>query len=71
MALMVHGRFNSNKIYFALITSLIEYSKKLPKITTKSKKKTRQSSKTDVSDFKHECAEMFLIKFCHHGSSFK
>ena len=36
MALMGHGTFNSNKIYFVLMTSLIEYSEKLAKITAKS-----------------------------------
>ena len=38
--------------------------KKLAKIAAKSLKKTRQSSKTDISDFKLECGKMFLIKFC-------
>ena len=36
---MDHGTFNSNTIYFVLITSLIEYRKKLVKTTAKSKKK--------------------------------
>ena len=44
MALMGHGTFNSNKIYFFLITQLIEYRKKLIKLTVK--------RKTDISDFK-------------------
>ena len=35
---MDHGTFNSKKVYFVLITSLIKYRKKL----------ARQSSKTDV-----------------------
>ena len=35
---------------------------KLVKITAKSKK-TRQSSKTDISDFKLKCGKMFLTKF--------
>ena len=38
MALMAHGTFNSNKIYFALITWLIEYRKELAKVTVKVKK---------------------------------
>ena len=33
---MGHGAFNSNKIYFALITKLIEEGKKLAKIKAKS-----------------------------------
>ena len=33
----------------------------LAKITAKSKKKTRQSSKADVSDFKIEFTKMFLV----------
>ena len=36
MALMGHGTFNSNKMYFVLNTWLIEYQKKLSKLTAKS-----------------------------------
>ena len=54
MVLMGHGPFHSNTVYFALITGLIEYRKKLAKITAKSKKKTRQSLKTDVSDWVYQ-----------------
>ena len=44
----------------------------LAKVTAKSlKKPPRQSSMTDVSDFKLECAKMFLMKFCQHGSNFR
>ena len=71
MVLMGHGTFHSNTVYFALITGLIEYRKKLAKITAKSKKKTRQSLKTDVSDFKTECTKMFLMKLYQHGSNFR
>ena len=46
MVLMGHGPFHSNTVYFALITGLIEYRKKLAKITAKSKKK----NKTIVKD---------------------
>ena len=46
MVLMGHGTFHSNTVYFALITGLIEYRKKLAKITAKSKKK----NKTIVKD---------------------
>ena len=61
---MGHGTFNSNKIYFVLVTWLIEYIKKFSKIKAKGKKETRQSSKADISDFKLECAKTFLTKFC-------
>ena len=37
--------------------------KKLSKNNNKRLKKTRQSSKTDISDFKLECAKMILMKF--------
>ena len=41
MALMGHGTFNSNKIYFVLIVWLTEYIKELGKIAAKNfKKKT-------------------------------
>ena len=33
-------------------------------------KKTKQSSKTDISDFKLECVKTFLMKFCLDGSNF-
>ena len=36
--------------------------KKVRKITAKIEK-TRQSSKEDISDFKLECAKVFLMKF--------
>ena len=39
MVLMVHGTFDSNKMYFILIPLLIEYGRELAKITAKSKKK--------------------------------
>ena len=35
---------------------------KLAKVTSKIKEK--QSSETDIPDFKLECAKMFLFKFC-------
>ena len=56
---MGHGTFNFNQIYFVLITWLIEYRTESSKITAKSKKKqkTRQSSKSDISDFKIECVK--------------
>ena len=41
MVFMGHGTFNSNKIYFILITSLIEYSKKSAKIIAECEKKTK------------------------------
>ena len=44
---------------YVLITKLIENRKKFSKNTGKKFKKTTQSSKTDVSDFK-----MFLVRFC-------
>ena len=62
------GTFNSNKIYFVLLTWLIEYRKQLGKITTRSKK--RKSSKTDVSDLILEYVKMFLMKF-QNGSNFR
>ena len=40
MALMGHGTFNSNKVYFVLITYVIEHRRELAKIAAKSKKKT-------------------------------
>ena len=46
MVFMGHGTFNSNKIYFILITSLIEYSKKSAKIIAECEKK----NKTIVKD---------------------
>ena len=49
MAVMDLGTFNSNKIYFVLV--IIEYRKEFAKITAKSKKETRQSSKVDIADF--------------------
>ena len=50
MALMGHGTFNSNKMYFVLNPWLIEYQKKLSKLTAKSlKKKTWQLSITYIS----------------------
>ena len=61
MALMCHGTFDYNNIYFVLIIYLIEYRKKLAKITAKCKKQTGPSSKIDVSGFKLECAKMFLM----------
>ena len=67
MVLMGHGTFNSNKIYFFLITKLIGCRKGLAKITAKSyhqDNRQGQSSRTDISDFKLECAKTFLIKFC-------
>ena len=46
---------------FRLATWLIEYREEFAKITAKHarqyKKETRQSSKTDISDFKIECAK--------------
>ena len=45
MVFIGHGTFNSNKIYFILITSLIEYSKKSAKIIAECEKK-----KTIVKD---------------------
>ena len=71
MALMGHCAFNSKKIYFVLITLFIEYRKELAKITAKSLEKLRQLSKTHVSDFKLECAKMFLMNFCQQSSNFK
>ena len=47
MVLMGYGTFNSNTVYFALITWVIEYRKKLAKITAKSNKK---KNKTIVKD---------------------
>ena len=44
--------------------------KKVNKSNSKKLKKARQSSKTDVSDLKLECAKMFLMNFCQHGSNF-
>ena len=35
----------------------------MAKITAKFLKKTRQTSKTDISDLKLECDKMFLMKF--------
>ena len=35
MALMGHGTLNSKKIYFVLVTWLIEYRKELAKVTAK------------------------------------
>ena len=35
------------------------------------KKKTRPLSKADILYLKLECAKMFLMKFCEHGSNFK
>ena len=47
-------------------------SKKLEqKVTKKPPKKTRQSSKTVISDFKLEYAKMFLMKFCWDDSIFR
>ena len=68
---MGHGPFNSKEIYFLLITSLIECTKELAKTAAKIYKKTRQSSKTGIPDFKLECAKTFLMKFCWHGSNFR
>ena len=50
---MDHGAFNSNKIYFVLITKLIKYRKKLTKITAKSLKKqdNRQRQIFQISHF--------------------
>ena len=62
-----HGTFNSNKKRIILITQLIEYRSKLAKRTAKRKKKSRQLSKTDVSDCKLECAKIFIMKFCENG----
>ena len=36
---MGHGTFNSNKVYFVLITYVIEYRRELAKIAAKSQKK--------------------------------
>ena len=60
---MGHGTFSSNNIYFFLITKLIEYRKKLVKITAK--------GKTDISDFKLECDKILIMKFCYRGSNFR
>ena len=59
MALMGHDTFNSNKIYFFLITWLIGYRKGLAKITT------------GILHFKLECAKTFLMKFYSYGSIFR
>ena len=48
----VMGHVNSNKKMYRF-NCLIEV-----------KRKTRQSSNTDISDFKLECAIIFLMKFC-------
>ena len=64
---MVYLNFNFNKMYFILITQLIEY-RKLTKVTAKSEK--WKSSKTDASDFKLESVKMFLMKF-QRGSNFR
>ena len=37
--------------------------KKVSKNNSKKLKKTRKSSKTGISDFKLECAKMFLMEF--------
>ena len=55
-------------ILFCFDYFISRVQKKLAKITAKSKKKkTRQSSKTDVSDFKIECTKMLLMRFYQHG----
>ena len=59
MAIVGHRTFNSKKIYFVLITQLIECRKKVSKNNSKKFKKVWQSSKTDISD-----AETFLMKSC-------
>ena len=62
---MVHGTFDSNKMYFILIPLLIEYGRELAKITAKSKKKKIiDKDRYFISNFKIECAKTFLIKFC-------
>ena len=46
----------------------MEYREEFAKITAKNarqyKKETRQSSKTDISDFKLSVPKTFLMKFC-------
>ena len=44
--------------------------KKVSKNNRKKLKKTRQLSKADISDFKLECAKMFLMNFCYHCLNF-
>ena len=61
VALKGHGIFNSNQIYLVLITLSIQ--KRVSKNNSKKLKKTRQLAKTDISDFKLECAKMFLMNF--------
>ena len=63
MALVGHDNLNSRKIYFVLTTFVLN-TEKNDKNNSKKLKKTRQSSKTDISDIKLECAKMFLMKFC-------
>ena len=51
--------------YILLNYIINRIGKKVSKNTGKKlNKKTRQSSKTYISDFKHECGKMFLMKFC-------
>ena len=58
--------------YILLNYIINRIGKKVSKNTGKKlNKKTRQSSKTYISDFKHECGKMFLMKFCQHGSNFR
>ena len=48
MALMGHGTFNSNKMYFVLNPWLIECQKKLSKLTAKSFKKKNMTIVKDI-----------------------
>ena len=74
MALMGHGTFKcilklsvSNVFCFNYLINRIQ--KRVSKNYSKKLKKTRQSSKADILDFKLECAKTFLMKFCWHGSN--
>ena len=62
MALMGHGTFNSNKMYFVLNPWLIEYQKKLSKLTAKSFLKKHDNCQRHI--FPNECVKTFLMKFC-------
>ena len=63
---MNHGTFNFNKMQnmFCFNYLINRMQKTVTKNKSKKFKKGRQSSKSDISNFKLECAKTFLMKFC-------
>ena len=59
MALMGHGTFNSNKIYFALIHWLTEYKK-----LKNNSKKLKKHDNCQRQILPNESAKTFVMKFC-------